>query len=181
VKPERLVFLTQLAKDARELDSTRLITSALNHTENTGTNKRTLNDPLGDVLDVVGLNEYLGWYVGRPEDMDKMQWKTKWTKPLIVSEFGGGAVFGRRGDADEVWTEEYQDNVYQHQLGMVERMPNLAGLTPWVLMDFRSPLRMLPGVQDYHNRKGLISNRGERKLAFYTLQKFYGKMAEAGK
>jgi beta-glucuronidase len=54
-------------------------------------------------------------------------------------------------------------------------------MTPWVLMDFRSPLRMLPGVQDYHNRKGLISNRGERKLAFYTLQKFYGKMAEAGK
>jgi len=110
-----------------------------------------------------------------------MQWKTKWTKPLIVSEFGGGAVFGRRGDADEVWTEEYQENVYQHQLGMVERMPNLAGMTPWVLMDFRSPLRMLPGVQDYHNRKGLISNRGQRKLAFYTLQKFYKKTAEAGK
>ena len=180
VKPERLVFLTQLVKDARDLDSTRLITSAMNPTENTG-DERTLNDPLGDVLDVVGLNEYLGWYGGRPEDADRMQWKTKWTKPLIVSEFGGGAVFGRRGDADEVWTEEYQENVYQHQLGMVERMPNLAGMTPWVLMDFRSPLRMLPGVQDYHNRKGLISNRGQRKLAFYTLQKFYKKTAEAGK
>ncbi len=45
-------------------------------------------------------------------------------------------------------------------------------------MDFRSPLRMLPGVQDYHNRKGVISNRGQRKLAFYTLQKFYAKIAE---
>jgi hypothetical protein len=65
--------------------------------------------------------------------------------------------------------------------GMVERMPNLAGLTPWVLMDFRSPARMLPGVQDYHNRKGLISNRGQRKLAFYTRQKFYRKLADAGK
>jgi beta-glucuronidase len=181
VKPERLTFLTQLVKDARELDSTRLITSALNHTDNTGTDERTLNDPLGDVLDVVGLNEYLGWYGGRPEDADRMQWKLKWTKPLIVSEFGGGAVFGRRGDADEIWTEEYQDNLYQHQLGMVERMPNLAGMTPWVLMDFRSPLRMLPGVQDYHNRKGLISNRGQRKLAFYTLQKFYKKLGDAGK
>ena len=181
VKPERLVFLTQLAKDARELDSTRLITSALNRVDSTSAEVRTLNDPLGDVLDVLGLNEYLGWYGGRPEDADKMQWKTKWTKPLIVSEFGGGAVFGRHGDADEVWTEEYQDNVYQHQLSMVERMPNLAGMTPWLLMDFRSPLRMLPGVQDYHNRKGLISDRGQRKLAFYTLQKFYRKMAEAGR
>jgi beta-glucuronidase len=122
----------------------------------------------------------LGWYGGRPEDADKLQWKLTWNKPLIVSEFGGGAPYGRHGDADERWTEEYQENLYQHQLGMVERMPNLAGMSPWVLMDFRSPLRMLPGVQDYHNRKGVISNRGQRKLAFYTLQKFYRKLSEGG-
>jgi len=181
VKPERLTFLKQLAQDARELDSTRLITTAMNHVDNTGPDKRTLNDPLADSLDVLGLNEYLGWYGGQPEDGDKMQWKLSVNKPLIVSEFGGGAPFGRHGDADERWTEEYQDNLFQHQIAMIERMPNLVGMTPWVLMDFRSPLRMLPGVQDYHNRKGLISDRGQRKMAFYTLQKFYKKMAEAGK
>jgi len=180
VKPERLTFLKRLAQDARELDSTRLITSALNHTDNTGADERTLSDPLGEVLDVLGLNEYLGWYGGRPEDADKLQWKLTWNKPLIVSEFGGGAPYGRHGDADERWTEEYQENLYQHQLGMVERMPNLAGMSPWVLMDFRSPLRMLPGVQDYHNRKGVISNRGQRKMAFYTLQKFYRKISQGG-
>ncbi len=115
---------------------------------------RTLSDPLGEVLDVLGLNEYLGWYGGRPEDADKMQWKSTWNKPLIVSEFGGGAQYGRHGDADEIWTEEYQDNLFQHQLGMVERMPNLAGLTPWVLMDFRSPTRMLA------RRAGLSQSQG---------------------
>jgi beta-glucuronidase len=181
VKPERLTFLSQLAKAARELDSTRLITSAMNHVDDTGPDVRTISDPLGELVDVLGLNEYLGWYGGRPEDADKMQWKLNWNKPLIVSEFGGDAVYGRHGGADEIWTEEYQDNLFQHQLGMVERMPNLAGLTPWVLMDFRSPTRLLPGVQDYHNRKGLVSNRGQRKLAFYTLQKFYKKLAEEGK
>ncbi len=181
VKPERLTFLTQLAKDARELDSTRLITSALNHVDNTGADERTLNDPLADSLDVLGLNEYLGWYGGRPEDGDKMQWKLAVDKPLIVSEFGGGDPFGRHGDTDERWTEEYQDNLFQHQIAMIERMPNLVGMTPWVLMDFRSPLRMLPGVQDYHNRKGVISDRGQRKMAFYTLHRFYKKMADAGK
>jgi beta-glucuronidase len=180
VKPERLTFLKQLVEDARELDATRLITSAMNRVENASADIRTLNDPLGDVLDVLGLNEYLGWYGGRPEDGDRVQWKTALEKPLIVSEFGGGAQFGRRGDRDERWTEDYQDNLFQHQLPMLERIPNLAGITPWVLMDFRSPLRMLPGVQDYHNRKGVISDRGERKLAFYTLQKFYMKMADAG-
>jgi beta-glucuronidase len=178
VKPERLTFLTQLAKDARELDSTRLITSALNHVEESTPDVRTLADPMGDVLDVLGLNEYLGWYGGRPEDADKLQWKLNFNKPLIVSEFGGGALFGRHGETDERWTEEYQQNLFEHQLGMVRRMPNLAGMTPWVLMDFRSPLRMLPGVQDYHNRKGLISNQGQRKRAFYTLQEFYRKQAK---
>ena len=181
VKPDRLTFLTKLVQDAKEFDSTRLTTSAMNHVDETAADVRTLSDPLGDVVDVLGLNEYLGWYWGRPEDADKMQWKSTWNKPLIVSEFGGGAPYGRHGDADEIWTEEYQDNLYKHQLEMIERMPNLAGLTPWVLMDFRSPARMLPGVQDYHNRKGVISNRGQRKMAFYTLQRFYKKLAEAGK
>jgi beta-glucuronidase len=153
----------------------------MNHVDDTSADVRTISDPLGEVLDVLSINEYLGWYWGHVEDADKMQWKSMWNKPLIVSEFGGGAPYGRHGDADEIWTEEYQQNLYQHQLGMIERMPNLAGLSPWVLMDFRSPARMLPGVQDYHNRKGLISNRGQRKLAFYTLQGFYKKLAEAGK
>src|SRR5260370_2033346 len=144
VKPERLAFLKQLAQDARELDSTGLITSALNDVDKTGPEEGTISDPLGEVLDVLGLNEYLGWYEGRREDADKLQWKSTWNKPMIVSEFGGGAVYGRHGDADEIWTEEYQENLYQHQLGMIERMPNLAGLTPWVLMDFRAPARVLP-------------------------------------
>jgi len=177
VKPERVTFLKQLASDARGLDDTRLITSALNHVDETSAEVRTISDPMGDVLDVLGLNEYLGWYWGRPEDADRMQWKSSWAKPLIVSEFGGGAPAGRHGDADERWTEEYQDSLFQHQLAMIEKIPGLAGITPWVLMDFRSPTRLLPGVQDYHNRKGVISNRGEKKLAFYTLQKFYAKMA----
>jgi beta-glucuronidase len=180
VKPERTQFLKQLAEDARALDSTRLITSAMNRVESTASDVRTLSDPLGEILDVLGLNEYMGWYTGRLEDTDTMQWKSAWNKPLIVSEFGAGAQAGRHGDKDEIWTEEYQENLYRHQLAMIQRIPNLAGLTPWVLMDFRSPARLLPGTQDYHNRKGLISNRGQRKLAFYFLQDFYRKQMAAG-
>jgi beta-glucuronidase len=46
-------------------------------------------------------------------------------------------------------------------------------------MDFHSPRRPLPGIQDYFNRKGLISDRGQRKQAFYILQRFYRQKAEA--
>lgn len=181
VKPERLTFLRQLAQDARELDSTRLITSASDRLEDTAPDVRTIADPLGDLLDVIGVNEYVGWYWKKPEDANKLQWRSKYNKPVIVSEFGGGAPFGLHGDSDQRWTEEYQADLYERQLRMIQRIPNLAGLTPWVLMDFRSPARMLPGVQDYHNRKGLISNRGQRKLAFYTLQNYYKKLANEDK
>lgn len=173
VKPERLTFLRQLAETVRQLDSTRLITSAMNHVDESGPDARILSDPLGEYLDVLGLNEYLGWYWGRPEDADHMQWKTAWNKPLIMSEFGGSAPYGRHGGARERWTEEYQASIYQHHIEMLKKIPCLAGLSPWVLMDFHSPRRLLSGVQDYYNRKGLISNLGERKQAFYVLQKYY--------
>jgi len=179
VKPERTIFLRELANTARQLDSTRLITSALNHVDETAPDTRTLSDPLGEYLDVLGLNEYLGWYWGRPEDADRMQWKTAWDKPLIMSEFGGSAPYGRHGGTDERWTEEYQASIYQHHIEMLKKIPSLAGLSPWVLMDFHSPRRLLSGVQDYYNRKGVISNLGQHKQAFYVLQKYYREIEAA--
>jgi beta-glucuronidase len=59
---------------------------------------------------------------------------------------------------------------------MIEKMPNIRGTSPWILMDFRSPRRLLPGIQDEFNRKGLISDRGEKKKAFFVLQEFYKKI-----
>jgi len=59
---------------------------------------------------------------------------------------------------------------------MLPKIPNLAGITPWILTDFRSPRRPLPEIQDFYNRKGLISEKGEKKMAFYTLQKFYQQL-----
>jgi beta-glucuronidase len=178
IEPGRTDFLKALAAYAKQLDSTRLITSAMNHTDSSVPGTRSLNDPLGEYLDVLGLNEYLGWYEGRPEDADRMQWKTAFEKPLIISEFGAGAVYGKHGDSDTRFSEEYQANLFEHQINMLNRIPALAGMSPWVLMDFRSPRRPLPGIQDFHNRKGLISDRGQRKQAFYVLQKYYRKMAE---
>ncbi len=181
LEPGRLEFLKALAAEARRLDSTRLITSAMNHTEPAGPDTRSLSDPLGEVLDVLGLNEYLGWYEGKPEDADRMHWQNPYQKPLIVSEFGAGAVYGFHADAATRFSEEYQGNLFQHQLAMLQNIPSLAGMSPWLLMDFRSPRRPLIGIQDYYNRKGLISDRGQRKQAFFVLQTFYREKTQASK
>jgi beta-glucuronidase len=106
-----------------------------------------------------------------------LEWKSKYQKPLVMSEFGGDALYGHHGDALTRWTEEYQESIYQHQIAMLKKIPFLRGTSPWILTDFRSPRRPLPKIQDYWNRKGLISNRGEKKKAFYVLQQWYREKA----
>ena len=170
----RLKFLSALAAKARALDPTRLITAAI---ETHYTNKTTiaLDDPLGQYLDVISCNEYIGWYDGPPSKIDTISWTTNFAKPFVISEFGADAQAGRHGDDATVWTEEYQANVYRRQTAMFDRIPFLSGTIAWVLVDFRSPRRMLTGIQDYYNRKGLISDRGERKEAFHILRDYYGR------
>jgi beta-glucuronidase len=174
----RLSFLKKLVDRARGLDSTRLISAAL---ERHYLDEQTemIDDPLGEYLDVLGCNEYVGWYDGLPEKTDRLIWKTKYQKPLIMSEFGGDALYGKHGDVLTRWTEEYQENLYQHTLKMLKKITFLRGTCPWILMDFRSPRRPLPGIQDFHNRKGLISDRGERKKAFYVMQQYYHEIEAA--
>lgn len=176
VHPQRTRFMSRLARRAKELDGTRLVTAAL---ETSYTDQRTIDihDPLGAELDVLGCNEYIGWYDGPPQKPSTINWTTPYDKPLIISEFGGGAPFGNRGRETARWTEEYQRTIYEHQTEMFKRIDFLAGTTPWILKDFRSPRRPLYGIQDGFNRKGLVSDRGEKKQAFYVMQKFYAEKA----
>lgn len=169
--PTRTRFLTDLANEARKLDSTRLITSALNSEHMQGSTA-ALNDPFVDALDVIGVNEYIGWYTGTPEDADTMQWILP-QKPVIMSEFGAEAKYGNHGMDNQRWTEEQQADVYKHQLVMLAKIRQLRGITPWVLTDFRSTTRNIPKLQDGYNRKGLFSEDGRRKLAFFILQRAY--------
>ncbi len=66
--------LTAMAAHARALDPTRLITSAFNHVAYKG-NTVTIDDSLSKVLDVVGVNEYIGWYTPWPAPPNNMVWK----------------------------------------------------------------------------------------------------------
>ena len=180
VSEPRNRFLRGLIDHARALDPTRLLTAA-NERRYSDPNTQVVDDPLGEHLDVLGCNEYVGWYDGPPEKADRLTWKVMLEKPLVISEFGGDALAGHHGDKGQRWTEEYQRAIYEHQIAMLRRIPSLRGMSPWILTDFRSPRRPLPRIQDFYNRKGLISNRGERKQAFYVLQSFYRELMKEGK
>jgi len=184
---DRLTFLTALVDRARTLDPTRLTTAAL-LTLPSADPVVHVTDELGAAIDVVAINQYLGWYYGERDTIADTRFTTAFGKPIIFSELGAGAKFGRHGTTDEIWTEEFQAAVYEAQIAMVRGQHECAGLSPWILKDFRTPLRVLPGIQDGYNRKGLVSedgyNRkglvseeGERKLAFDVLRDFYRELS----
>lgn len=171
-------FLKQIIDLCKELDPTRLLTAAFdNMTFNESTNTFELNDPLPDYLDVVSINKYMGWYMAWPTEPAKVCWNITPNKPLIFSEFGGEAQYGQSGDATipNSWSEDYQEQLYRDNLKMFEQVPNLAGISPWILFDFRSPRRLHPTKQSCWNRKGLISDQGYRKKAWYVIHEYYSK------
>ena len=94
----------------------------------------------------------LGFAARRAFTVDRSVWKIAYDKPLIVSEFGGDAKYGLHGDPETRWTEEYQANLYRRQLVMLNGIRQLRCMSPRILMDFRSPRRPMPGIQDYFNR-----------------------------
>jgi beta-glucuronidase len=173
----RNAFMARLAADVRALDPTRLVTAALmtGRENRDGTPVKFMGDPLARSLDVMAINTYDGWYGGdRLENVPRIEWDVPQDKPLLFSEFGAGAKAGRHEpDQPTKFSEEYQAEYYRRTLEMIERIPNLAGLSPWILKDFRSPRRQRPGIQDGWNRKGLVSETGERKLAFDVLARWY--------
>jgi beta-glucuronidase len=176
----RTKYLTTMVDLAHQLDPTRLVTAALlvrTEKNPAGGTTKIVDDPLGGALDVIGTNEYIGWYEQGLTGPDTTTWDIHYQKPLIMSEWGAGAKAGLHAPAvsktPALWTEEYQAELYRHQIPMLNKIPQLRGTSPWILMDFRSARRVNPGLQDNFNRKGLISDQGVKKQAFFILQKAY--------
>lgn len=171
--------LIKLANQCKVLDSTRLTTTVIS-TQGYTDNTFDLWDPLYNYFDIMSVNEYVGWYNPWQGQPNATKWKfVNNTKPVIISEFGGEAVYGKtKGPIDEAssWSEEYQEQIYKNQIEMFNTNPNLAGVCPWILCDFRSLARLHPVYQKGWNRKGLLSDKGEKKRAWYVMKEYYGKI-----
>jgi beta-glucuronidase len=176
ISPERTGFLSSLIARAREMDPTRLVSAAMEKVT-VSKNHYTVDDPLLEYTDLISFNQYIGWYGTKSEDCDATVWEFPVKKPVFISEFGAGALYGYHGPRTDRFTEEYMADCYTRNIRMmVERMPGFSGTSPWILKDFRSPRRALNGIQDDYNRKGVISESGQKKQAWYVLQKWYQEL-----
>ncbi|WP_111640906.1 glycoside hydrolase family 2 protein [Marinimicrobium alkaliphilum] len=176
--PERNAAIARLSQLVRSLDSTRLVAQASNTFEYHD-DRTEITDAAFEHFDLVAINQYFGWYRPWPEQPGVMKWVSDFDKPLIISEFGGEALLGSTAEpkhAAHSWSEEYHEDIHIQQVKMFDSMPELRGVVPWILVDFRSPTRMHPVHQQGWNRKGLLSDRGLKKKAWYIMRDYYDRV-----
>jgi beta-glucuronidase len=161
----RFFFMSRLAEAARRADPTRLISAACL------INRQTfrIEDRLADCLDIVGLNEYFGWYEPDMSLLERLMENSRPGKPVVISETGGDALAGHHGPATELFTEEKQEDIHRQQLAILDHVPYVRGYIPWLLYDFRTERRQTRFQRGY-SRKGLIAeDKTTRKRAFHFL------------
>lgn len=169
----RLDFLTTLVRAARDHDQTRLVTAACLIDRKTF----AIADRLARHLDVIGVNEYFGWYEPNMDDFAQLLSNSHMDKPVIISETGAEAVTGFVGEVGTLFSEAHQADVFRQQLDLVVDTPFLKGFFPWLLYDFRSERRQTTYQRGW-NLKGLIDrDKTRRKLAFDVIGKVYRKVA----
>ncbi len=169
----RLKFMGKLAECAHGLDHTRAVSAACL----VNFKKNAIEDRLEQCLDIIGLNEYCGWYVADLKTIPELFANSKPEKPVIITEFGADAYAGLHGTVMDKGTEECQRFIYEKQIEVIRKISYIKGMTPWILYDFRCPQRTSVN-QRYYNTKGLLStDKKHRKQAFEVLQKFYKELA----
>lgn len=174
--PERNAFLNELLRVGKDMDTTRLFVAAYDLAAfSAEKDKFVMEDDFYQNLDLIGINKYMGWYAAWPKNPAEIGWDVAIDKPLFISEFGCEALYGQHGDCEVAssWSEEYQALLYKRNIEMFKNIPNLCGVSPWILYDFRSPTRLHPTNQDGWNRKGLVSDQGQRKQAWYIMKEYF--------
>ena len=165
----RLSFMRRLAETARQEDPSRLITAAcLINRE-----KFQIEDRLTAYLDVIGLNQYFGWYEPGFEGLEKLLKSSKPDKPVIISETGADALTGLHGPDTQLFTEEYQAAVLTRQIDIAAQTDYIVGTSIWILYDFRTDRRQTRHQRGW-NLKGVIAaDKNTKKLGFSALARAY--------
>lgn len=170
----RLAFMAGLARHARALDPTRLVSAAcLINRE-----RFAIEDRLAEHLDIIGLNQYFGWYEPSLDGLRRLLANSDPGKPVVITEMGADALAGREGGEGELFTENHQVAVYREQFEILESAPYIKGICPWILYDFRTERRQT-AVQRGWNLKGLIaSDKATRKAVFEFVASRYRRIAQ---
>ncbi|WP_353816192.1 beta-glucuronidase [Agromyces sp. SYSU T00266] len=162
-------YFEPLIELTRELDPTRPVTIA------EVMFATSENDKVADLLDVICLNRYYGWYVATGDletaaqylEMDLRAWADTHGKPILMTEYGADTMPGQHSVWDVPWTEEYQRDYLAMHHRIFDRIPSFVGEQVWNFADFETSL----GIHRVGgNKKGVFTRDRRPKAAAFALR-----------
>jgi len=182
--PVQGAYIEAAVRQAKALDPSRPIGLAVAGYPSAGCR------PQYAALDVIGINEYFGWYPGpngQIADRDALPDYLESVhacyprKAIFVSEFGAEA--NRDGPVEEKGTFQYQQDFVNYHLAVHGSKPWLSGSIYWALQEFRvrpnwdggNPLPNPP-----IHEKGLLRFDGSKKPAWFDVQRLFSATPQLG-
>ncbi|MBO5908633.1 MAG: beta-glucuronidase, partial [Clostridia bacterium] len=146
-----------------------------------------LEDPTYEFDDIICVNLYYGWYYGDLNCWDKLMVDLDEHlkkighagKPVIMSEFGAGALAGFHSHFDNLrWSEESQADLLEYCLKLFHKTDIINGFYIWQFCNIRTWQGMnLNRVRSFNN-KGIVDENRNPKAAYFAVRKLYHQFAE---
>jgi beta-glucuronidase len=169
VAPEARAYFEPLFAETRRLDPTRPVGFA---NFMLATPDR---DVISDLVDVVMLNRYFGWYVDTGDietaevalEAELRQW-AELGKPIVMTEYGADTQAGLHSLTREPWSEEFQVALLDMYHRVFDRIDAVVGEHVWNFADFatRSGITRVDG-----NKKGAFTRDRRPKAAAHALRR----------
>lgn len=166
----------------RALDPTRPVTYACNH---------PLDDLCLDLVDIIAINQYPGWYhdtiADIPAHLDKclasVDRMGQGDKPFIMSEIGAAAIYGCRDMNEDRWTEQYQARLLDATIRyLFVDNSRVIGLAIWQYCDGRSmptvPSPIMTRARGFNN-KGVVDEYRRPKMAYDVVKRWFHQLGES--
>lgn len=155
----------------KSLDTSRPTTSAT---------CRHFNDICLDLPDIVSFNIYSGWYEDvavkerHEREMDWIASAHGAGKPVIVSEFGAGAVYGYRDRGRRKWSEERQADLIRENLEVYREDHRLTGVFIWQFADCKvTEEEWFKTRPRSYNNKGVVDEYRRPKEAYEVVKELF--------
>ncbi len=163
-------FFKRMMDWVRRFDDTRIVTFV---------SSRMFCDLTKRYADVGAINMYWGWYKGSVKMINTIVdivHTPIFDKPLFYTEFGAGAKYGFHADQtrQKKFSEEKQLQVLDYTIRTLNSKDYIAGWFIWIYRDFRSLIKQ-EKYQKGFNRKGIVSEKNQKKLMYYRLPHIINK------
>jgi beta-galactosidase/beta-glucuronidase len=178
IGPGLQTYIREASTAVRELDDTRFV--AIDRQSRVD---EPPTSPAYQYLDVLGVNEYFGWYesyradlVRPPTTVDELGpfldgvHAANPNLPLMITEFGAEAT--NHGPVEQPGTLEFQEKFVRDHLRVHASKPYVNGSIHWALRDFRVDPTWLGGAPPewatppWHNKSPIEENNGRKPLYF---------------